>query len=57
MHEVDIVEMRDSIAGLEDVVECLKHEPESCVEGRVGKMAKMTMAQAKEVMSMVSALG
>jgi len=50
-------EMRDSIAGLEDVVECLKHEPESCVEGRVGKMAKMTMAQAKEVMSMVSALG
>ena len=49
--------MRESIAGLEDVVECLKHEPETCVEGRIAKMAGMTMAQAKEVMSMVSAMG
>ena len=46
-----------NIAGMEEVVECLKYEPEDSNEKRMSDAALVTVAQAREILSMVSALG
>jgi len=55
--EVFLAEVRNNIAGLEDVVESLKHEPETSMEFRLSKMAETSMSQAKDVLSMMAVLG
>ena len=54
---VNISEMRESIAGLEDVVECLKHEPDTSSEFRIKQLAEASIYQSMEILSMISALG
>ena len=54
---LDFTEVRNNIAGLEDVVESLKHEPETSMEFRLSKMAETSMSQAKDVLSMMAVLG
>ena len=36
------------------MVECLKYEPEGSQENRMAKSAQITIAQAREVLSMIS---
>jgi len=52
-----LAEMAESVAGLEDVVECLKHEHESSMEHRIATLAEASITQAKEVLSLISLLG
>jgi len=52
-----LAEMKDNIAGMEEVVGCLKHEPETSHEFSVARMAATTVSQAKELLSMMVALG
>ena len=48
------LEVEDNLRGMEEVVECLKYEPEGSQENRMAKSAQITIAQAKEVLSMIS---
>ena len=52
-----VAEVKMNIAGMEEVVECLKYEPEDSNEKRMSDAALVTVAQAREILSMVSALG
>ena len=54
--EIIITEMAESIAGLEDVVRCLQYEPDNSMEFRISKLAESSLAQAKEFLSMMSAV-
>ena len=51
-----ITEMAESIAGLEDVVQCLQYEPDNSMEFRISKLAESALAQAKEFLSMMFAV-
>ena len=39
------------------VVACLEHEPEDSNEWRMARAARMSLAQARDVVTMITALG
>ena len=51
-----IDEIQENIKGMEEVVECLKHEPKTSNEWRMSEAARLTIEQASEVIKMVEAL-
>eukprot|EP00092_Neocalanus_flemingeri_P013253 GFUD01014283.1.p1 GENE.GFUD01014283.1~~GFUD01014283.1.p1 ORF type:complete len:522 (+),score=161.87 GFUD01014283.1:236-1801(+) len=55
--EAFLAEMKNNIADMEDVVECLKHEPETSSEFRIAKMAETSLKQARDLLSMMALLG
>lgn len=54
--EVFLAEMAESIAGMEDVVRCLQYEPDNSMEFRISKLAQSSLSQAKEFLTMMSAV-
>ena len=51
-----IDEIQENIKGMEEVVECLKHEPKTSNEWRMAEAARLTIEQALEVIKMVETL-
>ena len=51
-----IDEIQENIKGMEEVVECLKHEPKTSNEWRMSEAARLTIEQASEVIKMVETL-
>ena len=52
-----VAEVERNIAGMEEVVECLQHEPETSNERRMCDAARVTVDQARDIIAMVSSLG
>ena len=59
-HSKDIIdsksfrlELENNLKGMEDVVECLKYEPEESSEYKIFLSAKVTITQGRELLSMI----
>jgi len=52
--EAFFAEIKENIAGLEDVIECLKHESEASAEFRICRMAETSKTQAKDMLNLVA---
>lgn len=52
-----IKEIQNNIASMEEVVACLEHEPANTNEWRMAQAARVSLAQARDVVTMISALG
>ena len=52
-----IKEVQENIEGMKEVVDCLKYEPETSNEWRMSEAAKLTIKQASEILTMVTAIG
>ena len=49
-----ILELEDNLKGMKEVVECLKYEPQDSSEYKMSRSAGVTIAQAKELLNMIS---
>ena len=48
-----ILELEDNLKGMEEVVECLKYEPQDSSEYKMSRSAEVTIVQIKELLNMM----
>ena len=49
-----ILELEENLKGMEDVVECLKYEPQDSSEYKMSRSAEVTIVQIKELLNMIN---
>ena len=48
-----ILELEDNVKGMEEVVECLKYEPQDSSEYKMSRSAAVSILQIKELLDMM----